>query len=53
MASAPVGVVLRHLRQLASARTLAATPDHLLLERFITNRDEAAFEALSSTTYRF
>src|SRR5262249_46743044 len=46
MAYAPIGVVLRHLRKLASSPGLAATPDHLLLERFLNGREEAAFEML-------
>jgi RNA polymerase sigma factor (sigma-70 family) len=46
MATAPVGVVLHHLRKLASAHTLAGMPDHVLLERFLAGREEAAFEAL-------
>src|SRR5947208_4899411 len=39
------GLLLRHLRVLATGRT-GALPDRQLLERFATQRDEAAFAAL-------
>jgi RNA polymerase sigma factor (sigma-70 family) len=41
-----IGTVLRHVRRLAAARHAESTPDRTLLERFVADRDEAAFEAL-------
>jgi RNA polymerase sigma factor (sigma-70 family) len=38
--------VLRQVRRLAAARHAESTPDRGLLERFVADRDEAAFEAL-------
>src|SRR5215472_5746075 len=46
MSSAPLGVVLRHIRKLAACRKDEEAPDSQLLERFATLRDEAAFAAL-------
>src|SRR5437867_2870244 len=46
MAQGPLANVLRHIRSLAMTREAADTEDARLLERFITVRDEAAFEAL-------
>jgi RNA polymerase sigma factor (sigma-70 family) len=46
MATAPSGVVLRHLRQLVNAKDTRTIPDQQLLERFTRGREEAAFEAL-------
>jgi hypothetical protein len=46
MSSAQVGAVLRHIRQLATARHDPEVPDDQLLERFTASRDEAAFAAL-------
>lgn len=38
--------LVRHLRAAALLQTTAETPDAVLLERFLTDRDDAAFEAL-------
>jgi RNA polymerase sigma factor (sigma-70 family) len=38
--------VLEHLRRLVGPRAAAGTTDHDLLERFVTRREPAAFEAL-------
>jgi RNA polymerase sigma factor (sigma-70 family) len=46
MSSAPVGVLLRHLRTLASAGPDEGAPDHQLLERFVSRHDDAAFAVL-------
>ncbi|HMC64674.1 MAG TPA: sigma-70 family RNA polymerase sigma factor [Gemmataceae bacterium] len=46
MAKRPLANVLRHIRSLALTRDAANTEDARLLERFIRDRDEAAFEAL-------
>src|SRR5271166_5196118 len=46
MNSAQVGVVLGYVRKLAGTRRDEDLPDHQLLERFGTHRDEAAFAAL-------
>src|SRR5262249_37272030 len=46
MAQGPLATVLRHIRSLALTREAANTEDARLLERFIADRDEAAFEAL-------
>jgi RNA polymerase sigma factor (sigma-70 family) len=45
MTSAQAGLVLQHIRRLAGPRT-AGPADAQLLERFTTQRDEAAFAAL-------
>jgi RNA polymerase sigma factor (sigma-70 family) len=41
-----IGTVLRHVGRLAAAGPAESTPDRGLLERFVADRDEAAFEAL-------
>jgi RNA polymerase sigma factor (sigma-70 family) len=41
-----IGTVLRHVRKLAAARHAESTLDRGLLDRFVADRDEAAFEAL-------
>src|SRR6516165_4878130 len=46
MTSKQAGLILQHIRRLAGRRPIAELPDALLLERFITQRDEAAFETL-------
>src|SRR5262245_56877279 len=46
MAHAPLGTVLRHIRQLAAAPTSPDLTDRQLLHRFATQQDEAAFAAL-------
>jgi RNA polymerase sigma factor (sigma-70 family) len=46
MSSAQVGTMLRQIRKLADARHDHEAADHLLLERFANDRDEAAFAAL-------
>src|SRR5215470_7483370 len=46
MTSTTAGAVLHHLRRLAGAPRVAQPPDGQLLERFTTQRDAAAFEAL-------
>jgi RNA polymerase sigma factor (sigma-70 family) len=46
MASGPSGNLLGQLRKLVAAGTVADMSDEQLLERFITQRDEAAFAAL-------
>ncbi len=46
MSSAQVSPILRFIRQLAVGRKDSELPDHQLLERFATRRDEAAFAAL-------
>jgi RNA polymerase sigma factor (sigma-70 family) len=46
MSSTQVGVILRQIRKLASARKDRDEPDHQLLERFALHRAEAAFAAL-------
>jgi RNA polymerase sigma factor (sigma-70 family) len=40
------GTVLRHLRELVTAKEAAAVPDQQLLDRFARGREEAAFTAL-------
>jgi RNA polymerase sigma factor (sigma-70 family) len=47
MATTLIGGVLRHLRRAELARDGAGLTDGELLERFLTVRDEAAFEALA------
>src|SRR5262249_17937434 len=46
MANPPLAGVLRHLRQLVGAKEADEQGDGQLLQRFITQRDEAAFAAL-------
>src|SRR5436309_2402381 len=46
MTNGRIETVLRHVRRLAAARDAESTPDRALLERFLADRDEAAFEAL-------
>src|SRR5262245_48490612 len=46
MTSTTAGAVLHHLRRLARAPQVAQPPDGQLLERFTTQGDAAAFEAL-------
>jgi RNA polymerase sigma factor (sigma-70 family) len=46
MATTHPGIVLRRLRQLATANDTRSVPDRQLLERFTRGRDEAAFDAL-------
>src|SRR5262245_36495904 len=46
MASAPLPGVIRCLGLAAAARGCAGVPDAQLLERFLRQRDEAAFELL-------
>jgi RNA polymerase sigma factor (sigma-70 family) len=46
MANAHNGIVLRQIDRLYREGTLAGLGDHQLLERYLTRRDEAAFEAL-------
>src|SRR5437870_9544054 len=46
MATGPLHVVLRHVRKLAGSQATGEVTDGHLLERFITQRDEAAFELL-------
>jgi RNA polymerase sigma factor (sigma-70 family) len=46
MSSAQVGTVLRHIRQLTTARHDDDVPDRQLLERFARQRDGDAFDAL-------
>jgi RNA polymerase sigma factor (sigma-70 family) len=46
MTNGRIGTVLRHVRRLAAARHAESTPDRGLLERFVADHDEAAFEAL-------
>src|SRR5580704_8949003 len=45
MTNGRIETVLRHVRRLA-ARDAESTPDGALLERFLADRDEAAFETL-------
>ncbi|HEV3262566.1 MAG TPA: sigma-70 family RNA polymerase sigma factor [Gemmataceae bacterium] len=45
----PLNDVLRYLRKAAALRGTGATTDAQLLERFVAQRDEAAFEALVRT----
>src|SRR5438105_9757009 len=46
MAKGPMQSVIHHIRGLVVAQDAAALADSALLERFLTRRDEAAFEAL-------
>src|SRR5438132_13909810 len=46
MSYGPLSDVLRHIRRIALTAEAADMEDGRLLERFIVNRDEAAFEAL-------
>ncbi len=46
MANGQMRHVLQQLRLLAAGQTLAALPDHQLLQRFLASHDEAAFTAL-------
>ena len=46
MAATPLGTVLQHLRRLADGHRVAGLGDAQLLERFVRQRDEAAFAAL-------
>jgi RNA polymerase sigma factor (sigma-70 family) len=46
MATAPIGTALRQIQVLFAEGRLASLPDGELLERFLSERDEAAFTAL-------
>jgi hypothetical protein len=46
MATAPIGTALRQIQVLFAEGRLASLPDSELLERFLSERDEAAFTAL-------
>src|SRR5271165_2462223 len=46
MTSAQAGIVLQHIRRLGGPRPVAEPPDAHLLDRFTTQRDEAAFAGL-------
>ena len=46
MGKGPIQSVLEHIRGLVVAQEAAGLADNLLLERFLTQQDEAAFEAL-------
>src|SRR5216683_2461362 len=46
MATEQLHVVLRHIRRLAGCQATGEVTDGQLLERFVTQRDEAAFELL-------
>ena len=46
MATAQLQTLLRHMRRLAVSRSTAGASDAQLLERFVTERDELAFELL-------
>lgn len=46
MPPSPLSAVVRHIRALAERAHGATLPDHLLLERFIHQHDEAAFALL-------
>src|SRR4051794_38891206 len=46
MASAQYGAVLRQIRRLFDGGSVAGMTEGQLLERFVSRRDEAAFEAL-------
>jgi RNA polymerase sigma factor (sigma-70 family) len=46
MAKAHLKLVVRHLRRMIDAQTLAETTDGQLVQRFTRSRDEAAFAAL-------
>jgi hypothetical protein len=44
MANTPGGILLRHLRKLLAVLSAQELPDQQLLERFIHQQDEVAFE---------
>lgn len=46
MSTGPIENVLHHIRGLVVAQDIAGLPDGVLLDRFLTRRDESAFEAL-------
>jgi RNA polymerase sigma factor (sigma-70 family) len=46
MANTPGGILLRHLRKLLAVPSARELPDQQLLERFIHEQDEVAFETL-------
>jgi RNA polymerase sigma factor (sigma-70 family) len=46
MPSGQLGTLVEYLRRVAAPQDAAAAPDGLLVERFATRRDEAAFAAL-------
>jgi RNA polymerase sigma factor (sigma-70 family) len=46
MGTAPVNGFLQRLRQAMAAETLSAFPDSELIDRFLANHEEAAFQAL-------
>src|SRR5229473_2076631 len=46
MATAPLATVLQQLRSIVSAQAYEETTDRELLERFLAQREEAAFVAL-------
>src|SRR5437763_12402668 len=46
MANPQLSPILRHIRTLVDARTLAEATDGQLLERYAASREEAAFAAL-------
>jgi RNA polymerase sigma factor (sigma-70 family) len=46
MANLQAGILLRHIRKLATAESIGHLGDGQLLERFTTQRDEAAFAVL-------
>src|SRR5438270_11805292 len=46
MATATLASVLQHIRTIANARSYEETSDRGLLERFLAQREEAAFVAL-------
>jgi hypothetical protein len=46
MANGPVNTVIRYIRKMAAPADVDGTGDGQLLDRFVTLRDETAFEAL-------
>jgi hypothetical protein len=46
MANTAPGILLRHLRKLLAVPSARGLPDQQLLERFIRQQDEIAFETL-------
>ncbi len=46
MPQAPAGTLLRHVRKLLAGQDSHAAPDQVLLQRFVTGHEEAAFAAL-------
>ena len=46
MASVHLGAALGHIHRLFGEGTLAGLPDAQLLKRYVSHRDELAFEAL-------